>query len=89
MLSIKRYFGNKVKVIGENSGLHIVLEVKNRMSEEELIKKALKAGVKVYPLSIYYDGVIDSSPQVLLGFGGLREAEIDTGISLLKDAWEI
>lgn len=89
MLSIKRYFGNKVKVIGENSGLHIVLEVKNRMSEEELIKKALKAGVKVYPLSIYYDGVIDSSPKVLLGFGGLREAEIDTGISLLKDAWEI
>lgn len=89
MLSIKRYFGNKVKVIGENSGLHIVLEVKNRMSEEELIKKALKAGVKVYPLSIYYDGVIDSSPKVLLSFGGLREAEIDTGISLLKDAWEI
>lgn len=89
MLSVKRYFGNKVKVIGENSGLHIVLEVKNRMNEEELIKKALKAGVKVYPLSIYYDGVIDNSPQVLLGFGGLREAEIDTGIRLLKDAWEI
>lgn len=89
MLSIKRYFGNKVKVIGENSGLHIVLEVKNMMSEEELIKKALKAGVKVYPLSIYYDGAIDSSPQVLLGFGGLKEAEIDTGMRLLKDAWEI
>lgn len=41
-------------VIGENSGLHIVLEVKNGMGEEQLIIKALQVGVKVYPLSAYY-----------------------------------
>ncbi|MED3562035.1 PLP-dependent aminotransferase family protein [Bacillus xiapuensis] len=90
MQSIKHYLGDNVLVIGENSGLHIVLDVKNSMGEELLIRKALKLGVKVYPLSIYYyhaKGSIGS--RVLLGFGGLSESEIETGIRLLKEAWEL
>ncbi|NHM31990.1 PLP-dependent aminotransferase family protein [Neobacillus terrae] len=90
MLSIKKYLGNNVNVIGENSGLHIVLEVKNNMCEEELIEKAFKSGVKVYPLSIYYQNKEGyNGSQVLLGFGGLSETDIDAGIRLLKEAWMI
>jgi GntR family transcriptional regulator / MocR family aminotransferase len=90
MSSIKKYLGNNVKVIGEHSGLHIVLEVKSSISEEELIKKALKVGVKAYPLSVYYQGINDNSDsRVLIGFGGLSETDIDRGIGLLKEAWEI
>ncbi|MBB2482081.1 PLP-dependent aminotransferase family protein [Bacillus sp. APMAM] len=88
MQSIKKYLGDNVQVIGENSGLHIVLEVKNRMDENELIKKAIPFGVKIYPLSIYYHHSKENvRPRVLLGFGGLSESEIDTGIRLLKEAW--
>jgi GntR family transcriptional regulator/MocR family aminotransferase len=88
MLAINNYLGEKVNVIGEKSGLHIVLEVKNNMKEDELINKAINVGVKVYPLSIYFQGAIGSTgPRILLGFGGLSETEIDTGIGLLKEAW--
>ena len=34
------YFSNRVEVIGEDSGLHILLKVHNGMQEEELIQEA-------------------------------------------------
>jgi GntR family transcriptional regulator/MocR family aminotransferase len=86
--AIKNYLGEKVDVIGEHSGLHIVLEVKNGMEEEELIRTAGGVGVKVYPLSIYYHEKILGS-RIVLGFGGLSETEITRGIELLKEAWKI
>lgn len=88
--AIKNLLGEKVKVIGQKSGLHIVLEVKNNMNETELISKAASNGVKVYPLSIYYqDGIQSKDHSILLGFGGITETEIHTGIKLLKVAWEL
>jgi GntR family transcriptional regulator / MocR family aminotransferase len=90
MLAINNYFGQNVTIIGEKSGLHIVLEVKNNMKEEELINTAMNVGVKVYPLSIYYNGATGSlGSRILLGFGGLTETEINTGIKLLKEAWKL
>lgn len=90
LTAIKNYLGNQVNVIGEKSGLHIVLEVHNKMSEEELINSAMSVGVKVYPLSLYYDSPQESKKSsVLLGFGGLSEHEIEKGILLLKEAWAL
>lgn len=86
--SIAKYFGKKVQVIGENAGLHILLEVKSGMEEAELIQRAMETGVKVYPLSIYYHEPKDSPKStVLFGFGGLTEKEIEHGMMLLKGAW--
>ncbi|MDN3016397.1 PLP-dependent aminotransferase family protein [Paenibacillus sp. BSR1-1] len=90
MAAIKKHLGEKAQIIGENAGLHIVLDVKNNMLEKELISSAMKLGVKVYPLSTYdYElGSVDGS-QVILGFGGLSEYEIDKGVRLLKNAWKL
>ncbi|GKU84725.1 PLP-dependent aminotransferase family protein [Niallia sp. NCCP-28] len=86
--SVKRYLRDNVKIIGEHSGLHIVLEVNNRMEEEVLIRRAFDAGVKVYPLSVYHDTDIKKDhAHILIGFGGLSESEIDKGIQRLKKAW--
>lgn len=86
--AINKYMGKKVEVIGESSGLHILLKVKNGMSEEDLIKTALNMKVKVYPTSIYYDKYENNRfPYVMLGFGGLKEMQIEEGIHILKNAW--
>lgn len=43
---------------------------------------------KIYPSSIYYDKYENSAfAKVLLGFGGLKEIQINEGIQLLKEAW--
>ncbi|MFC4401610.1 PLP-dependent aminotransferase family protein [Gracilibacillus xinjiangensis] len=86
--AIDQYMGGNVKVIGENSGLHILLRVYNGWTEEELIECAALKSVKIYPTSIYYDNYkVNDEPEVLIGFGGLTINKIEEGIQLLQEAW--
>lgn len=88
--SIRENMGNQVAIIGEESGLHILLHVKNNMSEKQLIETAIKHKVKVYPTSVYFSQPTpDQKPMILLGFGGLTESEIEQGIQYLKKAWNL
>lgn len=88
--SISEYFDNEVRMIGEQSGLHILLTFNNDLSESALIHLAAEKGVIVYPTSIYYETVdYDKPATLLLGFGGLSEKEISKGVKLLSEAWNI
>ncbi|MGG0844728.1 PLP-dependent aminotransferase family protein [Peribacillus simplex] len=84
--AIEESFHDRVAVIGEKSGLHILLKVKNGSSESELIQKAASVGVKVHPTSVYLSKKV-KEPTILIGYGGLTEREIEEGIRLLKKAW--
>lgn len=86
--AIADIMGLHATVLGKNAGLHILLEVKNGMTETELIQSAKKAGVIVYPVSGYYkDYSHYENNQVLIGFGSLSETEILNGIRQLNQAW--
>ncbi len=85
--AIEKYFSNNVEVIGEDSGLHILLKVHNGMLEEELIKSAAENSIKVYPVSMYYSEGNKPKNTILLGFAILSEAEIEEAIQLLYNAW--
>lgn len=86
--SVEKYLGTLVEVVGDDSGLHIILKVKNTASETELIEQAANYDVKVYPTSVYYEQKDSIQyPMILLGFGGLNEQEIEKGIQLLRKAW--
>lgn len=87
VLEIEKYFSNCVEVIGEDSGLHILLKVHNGMREEELIKEAAKHSIKIYPASTYYKDGTAPENVVLLGFAILSEEEIAEAIQLLHKAW--
>ncbi|AOY15549.1 GntR family transcriptional regulator [Bacillus sp. ABP14] len=86
--SITNEMGNNVHILGEQSGLHIVLHVHNGMNEQELIHAAAKERIKLYPLSTY-DSVhnVREESYVLLGFGSIPEDCIKTVVKLLKKAW--
>lgn len=84
---IGEVFGDTVTIIGEKSGLHILMTVHNRMSEAELLKAAQAKQVKVYPTSIYFAREKSFKNTILLGYGGLSVSDIDEGIRLLNKAW--
>ncbi|MGE7761238.1 PLP-dependent aminotransferase family protein [Peribacillus sp. NPDC097895] len=84
--AIEENFHDRVAVIGEKSGLHVLLKVKSSSSESELIQKAASVGVKVHPTSVYHSKKV-KEPTVLIGYGGLTEKEIEEGIRLLKKVW--
>lgn len=86
--SIRKFMGEQVKIIGEESGLHLLIEVKNGDNEETLIEKAKFSGVKIYPTAKYWMSQNQAKdPLLLVGFGGLSEAEITEGIRRLSEAW--
>lgn len=86
--TIQELMGDKVIIHGKNGGLHILLELKNGLKEEEIIKKARNHGVIVYPVSRFWmrpDKYSDN--MVMLGFGAMCERDIAEGIKILNNAW--
>ncbi|MBQ5682610.1 MAG: PLP-dependent aminotransferase family protein, partial [Peptococcaceae bacterium] len=70
-------------------GLYLTVQLKNGLSETEMCQKAEKNGVKVYPISPYFNGEVPEEHQskVLLGFGALTEEQMKLGVTLLHKAW--
>lgn len=88
--SINEHLGAAASVIGADSGLHILLEIKTDLSEEDLIDRALRFGVKVSPTSIYWSTPpANSFPVLLIGYAGIGINDIDRGIILLKESWNL
>ncbi|PEZ06349.1 GntR family transcriptional regulator [Bacillus sp. AFS018417] len=85
--AISTYFPKYVEIIGQDSGLHILLRTNNGMAERELIERAAAYSIKVHPVSMYYDDVKVDNKTVLLGFAILSEEEIDKAVQLLAKAW--
>lgn len=79
----------KIEILGADTGLHLLLQIDNKMTEEELVSSALLNGVKVYGISRYYlDNTYNEKlPRILLGFAAIEESEIKKAILLLKKAW--
>jgi GntR family transcriptional regulator/MocR family aminotransferase len=88
LTSIKANMNDRVRIIGSGSGLHVLLEPQNNMTEKELIATAKEKGVLVYPVSSFYERPPSQEySQVLLDFAGLDENGIHEGVHLLSKAW--
>lgn len=88
MHSIQTILKDRVRIIGSDAGLHILLCVPDAESEEWLISSAAKKGVKVYPTNHYWMNSEDNPGNtVLIGFACLHNDHIVKGIQLLNEAW--
>lgn len=72
-------------IMGENSGLHLLVEVDTKLSEQQVIEACAKQQIRVYGLSEYY---ISQNPKreypiLLLGYGGLTEEQIADGLQMI------
>lgn len=89
LLELLKPFQEAFEITGENAGLHLLLTAKNPGTEKQLLQKALNQSVKVYGFSENYIGRAEASSTVILGYGGLTEAQLREGVERLKNAWEI
>lgn len=88
MEAIENLMGKKVGVVGGETGLHILLELKTSLTTEEVVARAKKVGVRVNPLSNYtLHSKPSPNPLVVLGYGGIPVEDIEPGIRLLHQAW--
>lgn len=87
VLALQKEFKETMTIIGQQSGLFVLVRCHFHHSEDWLIQQAAHYGVKVYPTSIYYVNSRPKEPIIKLGFGQLSCDEITLGVALLKKAW--
>ena len=75
---IKKYLPRS-RVVENNSGLHILMTLED-LSEKEILDYGVNAGVKFYPISVFYTGKNIKKSTVLVGFASLTEDDIKKGI---------
>lgn len=84
LLSALKPYQSKIHIQGEHAGLHLVLELTTALSEEQIKKKALYHGIKLYFLSDHYiTKPVPSKQTLLLGYANVSEEDIKKGIELL------
>lgn len=74
---------------GDEAGMHVLLHVHTDRTEQELLTLALDNGIKIRGLNTYRVIPAHTAPSFLIGFGGLSEDEIHTGIHKLLHVWNI
>jgi GntR family transcriptional regulator/MocR family aminotransferase len=84
LIAIHEYLGDRVEVSGDGSGTHVILWLKKRVPEDEVITKAASRSVGLYRISQYYLKKA-SRTGFMLGYTTLSEAEIQEGIRLLAE----
>lgn len=86
--SIIEHFGSRVTIIGEDSGLHVLIKINTKMKELELIERAKIAGIKLTSISVnWINPIKDDLPVIFIGFAGIKAELICEGIRTLKECW--
>jgi GntR family transcriptional regulator / MocR family aminotransferase len=83
--ALTRHFP-QVNILGRKAGMHLVAEFPGLAFTEELLADIHQAGVFVESVEHYALQKGRHQHQIVLGFGGLSEEEIDKGIAVIKKA---
>ena len=84
--AIGRHFGTQLPVIGGDAGLHLVLGLPKALDDHAVVQRVLRAGVATRPLSLYSMHRPAANKGLLLGYGAVREEEIDGNFATLARA---
>lgn len=78
-----------LRMSGTHTGLHLLAQLQNGMTEQALVRAAEQADVHCSGLSAYYYANADTCPPatVVLGYAGMTEQALKQAVARLKEAW--
>ena len=81
--------GDKIRILGKETGLHVLLEVLTDQDSQTLTRLAASIGISVTPLSDYtYESQASSAyPLVIMGYGGIHLEQIAPAVRMLNQVW--
>lgn len=83
--ALKLYFEDDAEVLGENAGMHLMVSLRTKFSDDEIVQRAAEVGVGLVSAKIYYFDDYHSG-QFVLGYAGLSERKIREGVRRLAKA---
>lgn len=78
-------FGNRVRIIGSETGIHLVAEFTDIIFTEEIISEIADRGVFVLAVSDHSSYPDEHRNQLILGYGNLTVNQIQEGIKCIHD----
>ena len=81
--AIDRHYGDKLPVIGDKAGLHVVLGLPDHVDDTAVSAHAAKAGIMARALSMYYVNANEARRGLVLGYGCVRESLIPRSFATL------
>ncbi|MDR1184870.1 MAG: hypothetical protein LBK67_08745, partial [Coriobacteriales bacterium] len=86
--ALQKHLGDRVDIMENGSGLHLLVGVLDGRHQSELIETARRAGVRVYGTNRYWmSGGHPMQNYILAGFSAIPENKIEAGIERLAQAW--
>lgn len=86
--AITQAMGDRVRLCGQDAGLHLLLEFTDGQKETDLLKQALAHGVQVCTASPFWsDKAAYQGNALVLGYGKIKEADILPAVEQLRKAW--
>lgn len=85
--ALQFHLSDQIQFLDVAAGLHVMVYLSKVFDENEVVQKAAKAGVGVYPGHSYHVNQAPG-PSILLGFSGLDEKDIKEGIERLSEVLE-
>lgn len=83
--ALKQHFGDRVEILGENAGMHLMARLQTPFDDGEVAQRAAAAGVGLVSARLYYLGEAPTD-EFVLGYSGLSERRIQEGVRRLAKA---
>ena len=77
----------KINLIGENIGLHIVLEFEKSTDINKIVNLAKNKGILIADINNYYVTGKHPKPALVLGYTGINNENIIKAFELLNNIW--
>ncbi|QFS47844.1 PLP-dependent aminotransferase family protein [Nostoc sphaeroides] len=80
--SLISQFGDRVQILGDNAGMHLMIKIDTYMSDEVIVQNAAQLGLGISAAHPYY---LNNSPgsEFILGYAELNEQQIQEGVRRL------
>ncbi|MCI0524093.1 MAG: PLP-dependent aminotransferase family protein, partial [Acidobacteria bacterium] len=80
--ALETHFADRVTILGENAGMHLMIKLRSRLGDEEVVERARGCGVGIVSARLYYLGGVRRD-EFVLGYAALSERRIQEGIRRL------
>jgi GntR family transcriptional regulator/MocR family aminotransferase len=78
-------FGDRVRILGAQAGMHLMAEFQTQLSEEDVVRRSLAEGVVVASARPYYLSPVKER-RLVLGYAPVGERSLREGVRRLKRA---
>ncbi|MBO0723823.1 MAG: PLP-dependent aminotransferase family protein, partial [Blastocatellia bacterium] len=82
--ALRQHFGERVTILGENAGMHLMARLQTGFPDEEVVRRARQAGVGIVSARIYYVSAAGRG-EFVFGYANLSERKIQEGIRRLAN----